>query len=60
MTSGAIFCFDDQEIGDAVRLMENNQIRRLVVLDHKKRLVGIVSLGDIALRTHNDALRRRP
>jgi len=56
MTSGAIYCFEDQEIGDAARLMENYQIRRLVVLDHNQRLVGIVSLGDVALRTHNDAL----
>ena len=29
-------------------MMEQNQIRRLVVLNHEKRLVGILSLGDLA------------
>jgi CBS domain-containing protein len=36
--------------------MEDNQIRRLVVLDRDKRLVGIVSLGDLAVKAGDGAL----
>ena len=32
------------------RVMEKNQIRRLPVLDHDNRIVGIVSLGDLAIK----------
>ena len=49
MTSPAIYCFDDQDVAEAAKLMEDNQIRRLVVLSREdKRLVGVVSLGDLA------------
>jgi len=36
--------------------MQDNQIRRLVVLNRDKRLVGIVSLGDLALDTGDEQL----
>jgi CBS-domain-containing membrane protein len=36
--------------------MEERQIRRLPVLNHQKRLVGIVSLGDLAVEGRNDEL----
>jgi CBS domain-containing protein len=48
MSGGAEFVFGDQEVEEAVRVMERRQIRRLPVLDRGKRLIGIVSLGDIA------------
>jgi CBS domain-containing protein len=50
MTPDVVYCFEDQEISDAVRIMEQYQIRRLPVLNRDKRLVGIVSLGDLAVR----------
>ncbi|HUQ69363.1 MAG TPA: CBS domain-containing protein [Planctomycetaceae bacterium] len=56
MTSDVIFCFDDQEAEDAAHLMEANQVRRLIVLDRDKRMVGIVSLGDLAIQTRDDEL----
>lgn len=56
MTPNVIYCFDDQEVGEAAQLMKDNQIRRLVVLNEGKRLIGIVSLGDLAVDTHDDAL----
>jgi hypothetical protein len=43
MTPKIIFCFEDQDVSEAARLMEENQVRRLVVLNERKRLVGIVS-----------------
>lgn len=56
MTPGILYCFDDQDLGDAVSLMENKQVRRLVVLDRNKRLIGIVSLGDLAVKGGDDEL----
>jgi CBS domain-containing protein len=50
MTPGTTCVFDDQEVDDAVQLMEQNQIRRLPVLSREnQRLAGIISLGDIAV-----------
>jgi CBS domain-containing protein len=50
VTSPAIYCFEDQSVDDATDLMHDNQIRRLVILDRKtKQLVGVVSLGDLAM-----------
>jgi CBS domain-containing protein len=49
MTSPAIYCFDDQDVSEAAKIMEDNQIRRLVVLSRDdKHLVGVISLGDLA------------
>ncbi len=49
MTPDIAYCFDDQAIEDAIRTMERYQIRRLPILDRDKRLVGMVSLGDLAV-----------
>jgi len=51
LTPDVIYCFDDQDTQEAAKLMEEKQIRRLLVLNRDKRLVGIVSLGDLATRT---------
>ena len=56
MTPEIIYCFDDEDIKDVAKTMEEKQIRRLPVLDRKKRLVGIVSLGDLAVRTGKEQL----
>jgi len=56
MTPRIQFCFDDQDVTAAAELMEEKQIRRLAVLDHNKRLVGILSLGDLAVKTADDRL----
>lgn len=56
MTCGIHFCFDDDEISEAARIMEENQIRRLLVCDRENHAVGIISLGDIATRAQNDRL----
>ncbi len=52
MTRSIVYCFEDQNVEHAAKLMEDRQIRRLVVLNRDKRLVGIVSLGDIALESN--------
>lgn len=56
MTSRVIYCFDDQDVSEAASLMEQEQIRRLPVMNHDKRLVGIVSLGDLAVHAEDDQM----
>ena len=56
MTPHVAYCFEDEEVQKAGMLMVEKQIRRLVVLDRDKRLVGIVSLGDLAVETDNTQL----
>ena len=43
------YVFEDESVEEAARSMSDLQIRRLPVLSRKKRLVGIVSLGDLAV-----------
>jgi CBS domain-containing protein len=56
MSRDIVFCYEDQDVGDAARLMQEKQIRRLVVLDRNEELAGIVSLGDIAVYGGSDQL----
>jgi CBS domain-containing protein len=51
MSSEIAYCFEDDPVEQAAKLMESKQIRRLPILDRNKQLAGIVSLGDIAVRT---------
>lgn len=44
------YVFEDESIEDAARNMSELQVRRLPVLNRDKRLVGIVSLGDLSLK----------
>jgi CBS domain-containing protein len=56
MTSEVVYCFADQEVRIAAQMMEMRQIRRIPVLDRDKRLVGIVSLGDLSVETQDQEL----
>ena len=51
MSGDIAYCFEDETVEQAANLMESKQIRRLPVLDRNKRLAGIISLGDISVRT---------
>ena len=51
MSNDLAYCFEDQDIEEAMSLMEAQQIRRLPVLNRNKQLVGIVSLGDLAVHS---------
>ena len=57
MTSEVVFTYDDEDVKDAAKLMQDHQVRRLVVLNREKKLVGIVSLGDLAVDTKDDKLK---
>ena len=56
MTSKLYYCFDDQDIDQAGDVMREKQVRRLPVLNRQKRLVGIISLGDLAVETGDEQL----
>ena len=49
------YIYEDDSVEDAARNMTELQVRRLPVLNRDKRLVGIVSLGDLALKKKDDA-----
>jgi CBS domain-containing protein len=48
------YCYEDETIEDAARNMASLQVKRLPVLNREKRLVGIVSLGDLAMEPEAD------
>jgi CBS domain-containing protein len=56
MSADVIYCFADDDVELAARKMEEHQIRRLIVLNRDKRLVGIASLGDLAVYAPSDRL----
>jgi CBS domain-containing protein len=51
MTKDIIYCYDDEDEEAATRLMQERQVRRILILNRGRRLVGIVSLGDLAAET---------
>ncbi len=54
MTEKLEYCFDTDDLGKVVSHMQEAKVRRIVVLNKSKRMVGIISLGDIACKG-NDA-----
>jgi CBS domain-containing protein len=49
MSTEVKYCFDDQSIDEITQNMADLRLRRLPVVDRHKRLVGILSLGDLAV-----------
>jgi len=47
MSSDVCWCFEDEDIDDALERLAEEQIRRMPVLSRQKRLVGIISIGDL-------------
>ena len=56
MTEPALSVYEDESLTDASLVMEKNFVHRLLVLDRQDRLVGIVSLSDIAAKSRDDRL----
>jgi CBS domain-containing protein len=48
MSEHVHYCFDDEEVDDVAQNMGDVRVRRLPVVNREKRLVGILSLGDVA------------
>ena len=49
MTAQVLYCFEDETVAEAGRKMEEWAVRRLVVLSRAKKLVGVISLDDLAV-----------
>jgi CBS domain-containing protein len=56
MSSPIIYCFEDQSVDKAAQIMEDKQIRRLMVLNLDMKMVGILSLGDIAVKRASEVV----
>jgi len=56
MTPTIVFCYEDDDVREAAQIMQQKQVRRLVVLDHDNCPRGIISLGDIATRAQDEHL----
>lgn len=54
MTRDPMFCMIDDTVAQAARIMEDNQVRRLPVLNADRTVAGIVSLGDICTHASKD------
>jgi len=51
MTPEALWCLEDEDVEEAARIMKENQVRRIMVLNEAHELVGITSLGELATVT---------
>jgi CBS domain-containing protein len=49
MSKQILYCYEDQDLEDVAQNMSEVKVRRLPVMNRDKRLVGILSLGDLAL-----------
>ena len=56
LTKEVVYAFEDESLEEAAETMERHQLRRLLVLSRDKRLVGIVSLGDLAVHAPDNQL----
>lgn len=59
MTAGVVSCPEDAAEEDAAWIMENLKIRRLIAVDRLEHPVGILSLGDVAVRSDDASLTTR-
>jgi CBS-domain-containing membrane protein len=55
MSGPVLYCYEDESVSTVLKNMGDNQVRRLPVLDRNKRLVGVVSLGDLSLAAEQKA-----
>jgi len=51
MTAEVLCCLETQDVEDAAKMMQENQVRRLFVVNEDEELVGITSLGELATVT---------
>jgi CBS domain-containing protein len=60
MTADVRWCSETDGVEQAMELMGEAQVRRLAVLDENRKIVGVISLGDLATRqsAHTDATLR--
>lgn len=57
MTREIISIKENEDVSQAIKLMEENQISRLLVVDEGGNPVGMITLKDIGLRTNDEYLK---
>ena len=55
MSTNVLYCYDDEDLDHCAKNMAEQQVRRLPVVNRDKRLVGILSLGNIAQKENRSA-----
>jgi CBS domain-containing protein len=58
MSKGIVYCRTEDDLEEALHTMEKHRIRRLPVLNEKKRMVGMLSLGDISQVAKGEMLNK--
>ena len=56
MTRDVVYCFEDQDVQEVADAMAASQVRRMPILNRQHELVGIVSLGDLAVDLADDEM----
>jgi CBS domain-containing protein len=56
MTKELTCCSTDDDVENAIKIMEDKKLRRLIVCDQQKNPVGILSLGDVAVKSRRGKL----
>jgi CBS domain-containing protein len=56
LTSEVVYCYEDESVAGAARLMEEHRVRRLLVCDYDGNPVGVVSIGDLAVKSGEECL----
>lgn len=58
LTGELLYCKVDQDVNQVAQNMSEKKVRRMAVVDEDKRLVGVVSIGDMAQALHKDEVGR--
>lgn len=56
LTKRILYCYEDEKLEKAAKSMEKQQVHRLIVLDRSKRMVGVITTGDVARKAHDGEL----
>lgn len=55
MSKPIIYCYPEEDVRDALRIMRKHAVKRLPVVSHQKRLIGVVALTDVVKAEHGHA-----
>jgi CBS domain-containing protein len=55
MSPRVLYCYDDQSVNEVLENMAEQQVRRMPVVNRDKRLVGVVSIGDLSQKSQRKA-----
>ena len=55
MSPRVLYCYDDQSVNEILENMSEQQVRRMPVVNRDKRLVGVVSIGDLSQKSQRKA-----